>query len=269
MEVIKENLGSFAASPIDLGRTSVVLHTIKTNAAKQFRHKLRPIPFAQRQYLEQEVEKLLSIGAISKADSGACPYASRTVTTPKKDGSVRMCVDHRDINAQTEKDAYSLPHNDQIWPVLAKARYFASLELLIGYHQVEVEPKYRFKAAFVTHRGLYIYNGMALCNAPANFQRLIEKIIGTLIGCGVLVHLDDVLISAETWEKLLDKLSQILKLLAKAGLKCKVAKCSVFTQKIHFLGHIISKEGINPEPTQLEKISKWPNLRKELDWHHS
>ncbi len=242
----------------------MVVHTIKTNAAKPFRHKLRPIFFAQRQYLEQEVEKLLSIGAISEADPGACPYASRTVTTPTKDGSVRLCVDYRDINAQTEKDAYPLPRIDQVWPVQSKARYFASLDLLMGYHQVEVDTKDRFTTAFVTHKGLYIYNVMrfGLCNAPATFQRLMEKILGTLIGCGVLVYLDDVLIYAETSEELLDKLSQVLKLLAKAGLKCKASKCSVFTQKVHYLGHIISKEGINPEPAKLEKISKWPKPEK-------
>ena len=205
VEVVKENLGAFAASPTDLGRTSVVVHTIKTNAAKPFRHKLRPIPCAQSQYLEQEVEKLLSIEAISEDDPGACPYASRTVTTPKKNGSVRMCVDYGDINAQTEKDAYPLPHIDQVWPVLAKARYFVSLDLLMGYHHVEVELKDRFKKNFVTHRGLYIYNVMpfGLCNAPATFQRLMDKIFGTLIGCGVLVYFDYVLVYAKTLEELL------------------------------------------------------------------
>ena len=126
VEVVKENLDAFAGSPTDLGRTSVVVHTIKTGDAKPFRHKLRPIPFARRQYLEQEVAKLLSIGAVSEADPGACPYASRTVIAPKKDGSLRMCVDYRDINAQTEKDAYPLPRIDQVWPTLSKARYFRS-----------------------------------------------------------------------------------------------------------------------------------------------
>ena len=103
IKVVKEHLGAFSASPIDLGKTSVVVHTTMTNAAKPLRHKLRLIPFAQRQYLEQEVKKLLSIRAISEADPGACPYASRTLTTPKKYGSVQMCVDYRDINAQTKK----------------------------------------------------------------------------------------------------------------------------------------------------------------------
>ena len=118
VEVVKENLNAFAASPTDLGRTSVVVHTIKTGNAKPFRQKLRPVPFAIRHYLEQEVEKLLAIGAVSEADPGACPYASRTVTTPKKDGTIRLCVDYRDINAQTEKDSYPLPRINQVWPTL-------------------------------------------------------------------------------------------------------------------------------------------------------
>ncbi len=134
----------------------------------------------------------------------------------------------------------------------------------MGYHQVEVDTKDRFKTVFVTHKGLNIYNVMpfGLCNAPATFQRLMETILGTLIGCGVLAYLDDVLIYAETSEELLDKLSQVLKLLAKAGLKCKASKCSVFTQKVHYLGHIISKECINPEPAKLEKINKLQKYEK-------
>ena len=144
VEFVNQNFNAFAASPIDLGRTSVVVHSIKTGDAKPFRHKLRPTPFERRQYLEQEVEKLLAIVEILKANPCACPYASRTVTTPTKDGSVRMCVDYRDINAQTEKDAYPLPRIEQVWPVLSKAQYFASLDLFMGYHQVEVDQKDRF-----------------------------------------------------------------------------------------------------------------------------
>ena len=148
-----------------------------------------------------------------------------------------MCFDYHDINAQTEKDAYRLPRIDQVLPVLSKARYFASLDLLTGYHQVKVDPKNRFKTACLTHKDLYIYNVMPFgrCNPPATFQRLMEIILGTHIGCGVLVYLDDVLIYAKTSEEILDKLFQILKLLAKAGLKCKDSKCSVYTQNMHYL----------------------------------
>ncbi len=160
----------------------------------------------------------MSIGAISPADPGACPYASRTVVTPKIDGTMRMYVNYRDVNAQTEKDSFPLPPINQVWPTLSCARFFASLDLLMGFHQVEVDPRDIVKTAFLTHRGLYVYNVMPfwLCNAPATFQRLMEKVLGPLIGLGVLVYIDDVLIYAETPEQLIEILSAVLKLLVKA-----------------------------------------------------
>ena len=99
----------------------------------------------------------------------------------------------------------------------------------MDFHQVEVDPRDRAKTAFLTHRGLYVYNVMpfGLCNAPATFQRLIEKVLGPLIGLGVLVSTDDVLIYAETPEQLIDILSALVKLLVGAGL-------SVKPQSVHF-----------------------------------
>ena len=198
--VVRECIDSFAATPDDFGKTNVIMHTIKTVEAKPFRHKLRPIPSSRRQFLEQEVERLLAIGAISSADPGACPYASRTVLANKKKGSLRMCVDYRDLNAQTEKDAFPLPRIDQVWPVLAKAKYFASLEFLMGYHQVGMEPKDRDKTAIP-------YSSWTVClqrdavravyrssDIPASHG---EGPTVPLVGHGVLVYLDDVLLYAE------------------------------------------------------------------------
>ena len=93
VEMVRENLDAFAASPNDLGRTLYVIHTLKSREARPFRRKLCAIPFARSQYLEQEVERLMSVGAISTSDPGACPYASRTVVTPKKDGTIKISVD--------------------------------------------------------------------------------------------------------------------------------------------------------------------------------
>ena len=157
------------------------------------------------------------VGAISPADPGACFYASRNVVTPKKDGTIRMCVDDRDDKAQTE-DSFPLPRIDQVSPTLSCARFLASLDLLMGFHQVEVDPRDRVKTAFFTHRGVYVYNVMpfGLCNAPATFQRLMQKVLGPLIGLGVLVYIDDVLIYAKTPKQLIEILSAVLKLLVKA-----------------------------------------------------
>ena len=260
VNVVRDCIDAFAATPNDFGRTEVALHTIKTGEAQPFKHKLRPIPYARRQFLDQEVERLLAIGAISPADPGACPYASRTVLATKKDGSLRMCVDYRDLNAQTEKDAYPLPRIDGVWPTLSKAKYFASLDLLMGYHQVGMAEKDRYKTAFLTHRGLFVYNVMpfGLCNAPATFQRLMEKILGPLVGNGVLVYLDDVLLYAEDAKHLLELLRKVLKLLSAAGLKCKPSKCSLFSESIQYLGHVVSREGIRPIPVKLDQILRWP-----------
>ena len=218
VDVVRENIDTFAATPTDLRKTSVVIHTIRTSDDKPFKHKLRPIPIALRQHLEQEVERLLEVGAILPADPGACPYASKTVFSPKKDGTLRMCVDYRDVNAQTEKDVFPLPRIDTVWPALTKAKYFASLDLLMGYHQVEVSEQDRVKTAFLTHRGLYVYNVMpsGLCNTPATFQRPMEKLLGQLVGSGVLIYLDDVLLCADEPEDLIELLRRVLKRLIDA-----------------------------------------------------
>ena len=101
----------------------------------------------------------------------------------------------------------------------------------MGFHQVEVDPRDRAKIAFLAHSNLYVYNVMLLWlgNAPATFQRLMERVVGSLIGLGVLVYIDDVLNYAEMPEQLIEILSAVFKLLVKAGLKCKASKCSHFT----------------------------------------
>ena len=169
---------------------------------------------------------------------------------------MRMCVDYRDVNAQTEKDLFPLPRIDQVWPTLSHAKFFALLDLLMNLHQVEVDPSERAKTVFLTHRGLYVYNVMPfkLCNAPATFQRLMEKVLGPLIGLGVLVYIDDILSYAETPEQLIEILSAVLKLLVKAGLKCKASKCSLITQTINYLGRVVSWDSINPDPAKLDTI---------------
>ena len=95
-----------AATPTDFGKTLVVINNIRTYDAKPLKHKLRSIHFTRRQYLEHKIEKLLEVGAILFADPGACPYASKTVVSPKMNGTLSMFVDNRDLNAPTDKDAF-------------------------------------------------------------------------------------------------------------------------------------------------------------------
>jgi len=161
-----------------------------------------------------------------------------------------MCIDYRQLNTQTEKDAYPLPRIDEVWQALCNAKYFATLDLLMGYHQVEIDPADRAKTGFITHKGLFWYNVMpfGLCNAPATFQRLMEKIFGDRIGVDVLVYLDDLLLFARDLPTLLKTLREVLQRLAKAGLKCKTSKCDLLAESIHYLGHMVSAHGIKAYP---------------------
>ena len=135
----------------------------------------------------------------------------------------------------------------------------------MSFHQVEVDPRDRAKTAFLTNCSFYVYNiiPFSFCNAPAAVQRFMERVLRTLIGLGVLVYLDDVLINAETPEQLIEILITVLKLLAKAGLKFTASMCSLFTQSVNYFGRVVSINGINPDFAKVDKIKQWPKPKKE------
>lgn len=139
MKVVTRWLNAFAARNRDLGRTLVITLTIKSLDAKPFRHKLRPIPFAKRQFMEKKLERLLMLVQSYAPNPVNAPMLLELYWCVKKDGSTKPCVDYRDLNAQTEKDSYHLPRIGEVSHSLAKAKNFAALDLLMGYHKVEVE----------------------------------------------------------------------------------------------------------------------------------
>ena len=130
----------------------------------------------------------------------------------------------------------------------------------MGYHEVEVEPGDRAKTAFLTHRGLFVWNVMpfGLTNAPATFQRLMNSVLGGLVGHGVLVYLDDVLVYAEDFPALLSRLCKVLERLRAAGLKCKPSKCQLCLREICYLGHVVGEGQVRPDPQKVVKIVDWP-----------
>jgi transposase InsO family protein len=246
----------FAASPTELGTAKGVKHSITLTDPAPFKDRPRRVPPGMLNEVREHIRDMLACGAIRNSSS---PWSSNIVLAKKKDGSMRMCIDFRKLNARTVKDAYQLPRIDETLDRLAGARWFSSLDLQSGYWQVEMEEQDKPKTAFsVSGVGFFECERMpfGLSNAPSTFQRHMERTLADLPNC--LVYLDDIIIFAETYEEHWKHLEAVFKHLAAAGLKLKPSKCKLFRSRVNYLGHVISSEGIEADPDKTEAIHNWP-----------
>ncbi|EXX71174.1 gag-pol fusion protein [Rhizophagus irregularis DAOM 197198w] len=188
------------------------------------------------------------------------PWAAPVVLVRKKNGKLHFCVDYRELNNVTIKDAYPLPRIDDMLDSFGKAQCFTFLNLASGYRQVEMNPADRPKTAFITQFGTYQFKVMpfGLCNAPATFQRLMDEVLRGYLWKFVMVYLDNVIIYSDTFEQHLEHLRVIFDRLEDAGLKLNPDKCSFVKEELEFLGHIVSNKGIRTDPAKIQKVKDFP-----------
>ena len=172
---------------------------------------------------------------------------------------MRFCVDYRQLNAVTIKDAYPLPRIDESLDYLADSLWFSTLDLSSGYWQVELDQKDKQKTAFSTKKGLYEFQVMpfGLSNAPATFERLMETVLAGLQWQICLIYLDDIIVIGKSFENMLENLSKIFEKLEGAGLKLKAKKCSLFAKEVEYLGHVISSKGVSTDSMKVKAIKDW------------
>ena len=177
----------FALDDSELGREKGVSHVINTEREKLIKQYPRRVPFSLRDKVEEMITKMEEQGVIQPSHS---PWASPIVLVAKKDGSTRFCVDYRKLNVITKMDVYPLPRIDDMLDLLANNQYFSTLDLASGYWQVKMDQSLQEKTAFTTQVGLHEFRVMpfGLCNAPATFQRLMEKVLHGLVGRICLVY---------------------------------------------------------------------------------
>ena len=256
----------FATSDTELGHTDAVQHRIKLTNEVPIKQRFRRIPPGMLKEIQQHLKQMLSAGVIRESHS---PWAANIVPVRKKDGKLRMCIDYRQLNKRTIKDAYALPRIDDILDILNGKKWFSVIDLKAGYWQVDVAEEDRGYTAFsVGPFGLYECCRLpfGLSNSPATFQRLMQEVLGDLNMQCSTVYLDDIIIFSDSFEDHLRHMELVFARLRKFGLKLNPAKCKFFQRKVKYLGHIISAEGVEADTDKTRTLQNWkvPSNVEEL-----
>ena len=247
----------FALSHHELGCFNRTKHEIELTDETPIKQKYRRIPPHLYQAVKDELHKLLDNGVIQPSVS---PFSSPLSIAVKKDGSPRICLDFRKINAVTKKDAKCIPSVDKLIDSLHGKKVFSSIDLMQGYHQQELsERSKKFTAFNAGPIGFFEYSRLpfGLSNSSASFQRMMEYILRELLPHLCLVYIDDVIVHSHTEEEHLDSLDKVFQCLRRYNVRLKPSKCVFFRNKLNFLGHTISDQGICADKDKVKAIQDW------------
>ncbi|XP_041361078.1 uncharacterized protein K02A2.6-like [Gigantopelta aegis] len=239
-----------------IGKVKGFKHKIKVRSdVKPVQQKLRRLPFAVRNAVSAELKKLENSDIIERID--ASEWISPIVVAWKKDGSVRVCVDLRKPNEAIIEDRYPLPNIDEMISEMHGATHFSKLDLKSAYHQLELVESSRDLTAFITHEGLFRFKRVCfgLSSAPSCFQKMMSTILCNVPG--VQCFIDDVIVYGRTKAEHDRNLNLVLQRLTDAGLTLN-DKCEFNVPSLTVLGHVISKDGVRPNPDLVKAISDAP-----------
>ncbi|KAJ0445511.1 putative nucleotidyltransferase, Ribonuclease H [Helianthus annuus] len=206
--------------------------------------------------LRTQLDDLLAKGFVRPSSS---PWGAPILFVKKKDGSMRLCIDYRELNKVTIKNRYPLPRIDDLFDQLQGASYFSKIDLRSGYHQLKVKDEDVHKTAFRTRYGHFEFLVMpfGLTNAPAAFMDLMNRVCKPYLDKFVIVFIDDILIYSKSQADHEKHLRCILKLLHQEKLYAKFSKCEFWLREVQFLGHVVSERGIQVDPAKVEAVMNW------------
>ncbi|EYC44211.1 hypothetical protein Y032_0468g2007 [Ancylostoma ceylanicum] len=255
--VLDEFEDVFAVSDRELTRTNLVEMNIDTGESSPIRLKARPVPLAVRQKLKDMLEDLQRRNIIERSKSD---WAFPIVLVEKKDGSLRLCVDYRELNKRIKQDSYPLPTVEAVLQSLAGKKFFSTLDMCSGYWQIPLSKEAKEKSAFTTPEGLFQFTvtPFGLSTSPPVFQRMMDMVLYDLTGSEVFCYIDDIIICTHTRERHLELLREICQRMRDAGLKLKAQKCVLLQTQVSFLGHLIDANGLHMDPRKVEVIKNYP-----------
>ncbi|VDI07885.1 Hypothetical predicted protein [Mytilus galloprovincialis] len=248
MDVFKDELGTVKGMQASL--------KLKEEAVPKFL-KPRPIPYALRDKVADEIKRLEKQGILEKIKFSE--WGAPIVPVMKPDGSVRICGDYKvTINSCLEVPQYPLPKAEDLFSRLNGGKKFSKLDLSQAYQQLLLCENSRNLVTINTHLGLYCYTRLPFgaASSPAIFQEFMDKVLEGLAGVGCI--LDNLIITGKSDEEHLKNLELVLKRLSEYGLRLKKSKCSLMKSEVEYFAFIVNKDGIQPSPKKVEVMVKVP-----------
>ncbi|KAL0551350.1 hypothetical protein IC582_010436 [Cucumis melo] len=211
---------------------------------------------AELKELKVQLQELLDKGFIR---SSVSPWGVPVLFVKKKDGSMRLCIDYRELNKVTVKNRYPLPRIDDLFDQLQGATVFSKIDLRSGYHQLRIKDGDVPKTAFRSRYGHYefIVMSFGLTNAPTVFMDLMNRVFREFLDTFVIVFIDDILIYSKTEAEHKEHLRIVLQTLRDNKLYAKFSKCEFWLKQVSFLGHVVSKAGVSVDPAKIEAVTGW------------
>ncbi len=208
-----------------------------------------------------------SLGIIRESHS---PYSAPVVLVQRGEKN-RLCIDYRQLNLKTVKDAAPSPNIDSIFDALSGSKYFISMDFRQMFLQIPMDSRDISKTAFCTENKLYefLYMPFGLTNSPSTCVRLVERVFAGMSPKALLAFVDDVMIHAGTFEQAIINLREALSRIKRAGLKINIQKVRLFKRECRFLGHVVSGEGVRPDENKVEAVATWPapkNVSQLRSW---
>ena len=262
-KVLRELLREFAVLFPDIpGKTTVAVHDVEVGDSppiKQHPYRVNPVKL---KLIRQEVDYMLQNGIIEPSQS---QWSSPCVLVPKADGTYRFCTDFRKVNSVTRTDSYPIPRVDDCIDKIGHANYVSKFDLLKGYWQVPLSRRAQELSAFVTPDGLFQYRVMpfSMKNAPATFQRMMNKVISGLAGCEA--YIDDLVLYSASWEEHVKLLREFFRRLRDAHLTVNLSKSEFCRARVVFLGHIVGQGEVAPVASKVDAILNFPIPRDKRE----
>ena len=248
----------FSRNQYDLGSCDVIKHKMTTTTNTPVTMRPTRVPHKYKQELNTQISNLIRAGVLKESNTN---WLANLVFVQKKDGTFRMCVDYRKLNAVTVNDIFPLPRIDTILERIGNCEYYTRLDLSQGFLQIKISEEMSNKLGIIVEDKCYQYTHLpfGLKNATSIFCRTMAQVLDGLQDC-VCFYVDDVLIFTRSpdFDCHLHALRQVFQRFRKFNLKLSPHKCSFAMRTLDFLGHTLTKRGYTPGPAKLEAIKNFP-----------